>query len=168
MRKTAMRPPGQMDANGTPVLNLDQLAIPGQVEHDVSLSRRDFAQGDNLTKQDDLVADLIASSSDGRMMTSKDWARVRQTRLEQQKNDNPKLNFPSGGLTVAAAEIALIQTVFGLSDKAFDVPVPYIKAIFDEERLPIQEGVRMNVSLCSQPRFKLCLMLYTLFTLNFS
>jgi len=142
MRQTAMRPVGQIDSDGIGVLHLDQLAIHGQIEHDVSLSRRDIAQGDNITKQEDLIADMIATSSDGRMMTAADWGKVRQNRLDQQRRDNPQVNFPSMGQTVAATEIALIQTIFGLSDKAFDIPVAYLKAIFEDERLPVQEGWR--------------------------
>ena len=33
-----MRPPGQKDSSGMPHLNLDQLALPGAVEYDVSLT----------------------------------------------------------------------------------------------------------------------------------
>lgn len=39
-----MRTPGQRDAQGRPVLNLDQVSLPGVVEHDISLSRRDHLQ----------------------------------------------------------------------------------------------------------------------------
>ena len=44
-----MRPRAQKDSSGKPYLNLDQLALPGVVEHDVSLTRRDIGQGNNVT-----------------------------------------------------------------------------------------------------------------------
>ncbi len=46
-----MRRPGQKDALGKKCLNLDQLALPNVIEHDVSLTRRDYQQGDNITPQ---------------------------------------------------------------------------------------------------------------------
>ena len=48
-RQFGVRPPGQKDSKGIPVINLDQLTLPGAVEHDVSLTRRDIGQGDNIT-----------------------------------------------------------------------------------------------------------------------
>lgn len=137
-----MRRPGQIDARGNPVLDLDQLAFHGRVEHDVSISRRDAAQGDNTNKQDDLVAALVGDCSDGRIMTTQDWARVRRRRLVEQGRDNPKLEFPSNGQTIAAAEIALFQGIFGVGSAARGVPLAYVKAVFEEERLPVEEGWR--------------------------
>lgn len=134
-----MRDAHEVDSSGTPVLNLDQLSVHNAVEHDVSLSRRDFAQGDNHTSQKDLVEQIIHASSDGDVITTEDFARLRKLRLEQQKRVNPGLEFGDKGLFAAAGEVAFLQTVFGASNK---VPVKYMKAFFEEERLPVQEGWR--------------------------
>ena len=66
-----MRPPGQKDSSGIPYLNLDQIALPGAVEHDSSLTRRDIGQGDNITCQEDLVSGLMAIPSNDREITTK-------------------------------------------------------------------------------------------------
>ncbi|KAF6225981.1 hypothetical protein HO173_012611 [Letharia columbiana] len=141
-RTFALRAKGQIDASGVPCLNLDELDRHGAVEHDVSMSRRDFAQGDNHSKQDDLVDDMLASARDGKDLTVNDWATFRVRRIEQQRRDNPKLNFGSLQDTMGLAETAFLQTTFGDRARGWDVPVSYMAAVFGEERLPVREGWR--------------------------
>lgn len=121
-------------------LNLDELDRHGAVEHDVSMSRRDFAQGDNHSKQEDLVEDMLASARDGECLTVDDWAKFRIQRIEQQKRDNAQLEFGSVQDSLGLAETALLQKTFGDSSAGWSVPVSYMAAIFREERLPIEEG----------------------------
>lgn len=103
-----MRPPGQKDSSGIPYLNLDQLALPGAVEHDVSLTRRDIGQGDNITCQEDFVSGLISISINGREITTEDFAVRRRQRLEQQVWENPSLTFDSLAYQLGCTEVALI------------------------------------------------------------
>ncbi|MCJ1460305.1 hypothetical protein MMC28_010684 [Mycoblastus sanguinarius] len=138
----ALRAPHQENSSGVPCLNLDQLSRHGAVEHDVSLSRRDFAQGDNTTPQRDLIAGLVSSSSDGKEITMDDFATFRRRRVEEQKRDNPQLVFGSVQNTMACAEAAFILTLFGVEARANAVPVSHVKALFGEERLPVEEGWR--------------------------
>jgi len=134
----ALRMPGQKDASGKSCLNLDQLDLPGAVEHDISLSRRDYAQGDNHSPQADLIKDLLECSSDGgKTITLEDLAALRRRRIQQQKEVNPGLTYGPLQHQLACAEIALILQVLGDGQK---VPCDYVRALFQEERLPIQEG----------------------------
>ena len=135
-----MRPPGQKDSSGIPYLNLDQLALPGAVDHDVSLTRWDIGQGDNITCQEDLVSGLISTSSNGREITTEDFAVRRRQRLQQQEPENPSLTFDSLAHQLGCTEISLIQKLFGVKSRGYSVSVPYIKAIFEDERLPVKEG----------------------------
>ncbi|CAM1511038.1 Fc.00g085510.m01.CDS01 [Cosmosporella sp. VM-42] len=132
-----MRKPGQKDSVGHKVLNLDQLALPGVVEHDISLTRRDHQQGDNLTLQPDLVKDLLACSSDGKTLTATDLAELRRRRVAKQKEVNPGLYYGPFQHQIACTEIALVLDVFGDGDK---VRCDYARAFFEEERLPVNEG----------------------------
>lgn len=140
LQKFALRSADDYDAAGYPVLNLNQLGRHGAIEHDVSFSRRDAAQGDNHSPQRDLIADLIACSNDGLVITNVDLAEFRRKRLVQQKQDNPRLEFGSIQNTMACGEGAFIQRVFGDEKKDYAMPVSYIKALFEEERLPVEEG----------------------------
>ncbi|KAG7008166.1 hypothetical protein G7Y79_00006g017860 [Physcia stellaris] len=132
-----MREPGQIDADGIACLNLDQLALHNVVEHDVSMTRLDFAQGDNITPQPHLIADLLASSSNGRTITIPDFVGLRKRRYEQQKADNETLEFQDAQVQLACGEIALILQVLG---NGKEVPVNYVKAFFQEGRIPWNEG----------------------------
>jgi len=133
-----MRRPGQEDSMGVACLDLTQLALPGVVEHDISLTRRDYAQGDNLTIQPDLAAQLIASSSDGgKTLSAQDLAELRKRRIEEQKQVNPTAKYGSLQHGIGCTEIALVLNVFGDGER---VPCDYARAIFVEERLPRQEG----------------------------
>ena len=102
-----MRPPAQKNSRGISYLNLDELALPGAVEHDVSLTRRDNGQGDNMACQKDLVSSLISMSSNGREITTKDFAVRRRQRLEQQERENPSLTFDLLAHQLGCTEIAL-------------------------------------------------------------
>jgi hypothetical protein len=133
-----MRNQGQKDSMGKICLNLDQLALPGVVEHDISLTRLDYAQGDNISRQPDLIKDLLASSSDGgKTLTMEDLIVLRRRRIEKQREDNPALNYGPLQHQIGCTEIALILHVFG---NGKSVPCDYVQAFFKEERLPYQEG----------------------------
>jgi hypothetical protein len=133
-----MRKPGQKDSTGKECLNLDQLALPGVIEHDISLTRRDHQQGDNISLQPDLVRDLLASSSDGgRTLTAEDLAAFRRRRIQEQKEINPGLIYGPNQHKLACAEIATVLKLFGDGKK---VPCEYARSFFLEERLPIREG----------------------------
>ncbi|KAL8948337.1 MAG: hypothetical protein Q9183_007695, partial [Haloplaca sp. 2 TL-2023] len=65
-RSFGLRYPDQVDAEGSPCVDLDQLDRHNVIEHDVSWTRRDAAQGDNATVQKDLVEKMMNTASDGR------------------------------------------------------------------------------------------------------
>ena len=138
----AMRNPDQKDADGVACLNLDQLSRHNVVEHDVSLSRYDYAQGDNHTPQPELIKDLLAASSNGSSLTMVDFVNFRKARFERQKRENPKIEYGAMQNQLACAEIALILKVFGNGTEA---PVSFVKAFFEEERLPREEGWKKRV-----------------------
>jgi len=136
-----MRNLNQKNAMGVPCMNLDQLARHGIIEHDVSLSRHDAAQGDNLHPKKELIEKLLQASTDGKILTQADWAKLRQERLAEQKKDNPKLEFGKRENFLASTEVALLQTVFGSKlNGEWVVPVSFMKALFEEGRLPFNEG----------------------------
>lgn len=138
MSMFGMRKPNQNDKNGKRVLNLDQLALPGVVEHDVSLTRRDYLQeAKNIDPQADLIEDLLNSSSDGKTLTIEDFSALRKRRIQNQLDENPGLNYGSMQHQIACTEIALVLDLLG---DGKSIPCSYAKAFFKEERLPVKEG----------------------------
>lgn len=133
-----LRRANQQNENGVPVLDLDQLAIPGVVEHDVSLTRRDHQQSaGNIAPQRDLINDLLASSKDGKTITMEDLAGFRKRRIRQQLDDNPGLRYGSQQHQIACSEIALVLGLFG---DGKSISCERARAFFQEERLPVKEG----------------------------
>ena len=133
-----MRRRDQVDSQGRKVLDLDQLATPGVVEHDISLSRRDHQQKQgNLLPQQDLLEDLLASSADGKVFTMEDLAAFRKRRIQRQLDDNPGLKYGAMQHKIGCSEIALILHIFG---NGKSIPCEYVRAFFKEERLPHKEG----------------------------
>lgn len=139
LSRFGMRRPHQVDPTTKKrCLNLDQLALSGAIEHDISLTRRDRAQGDCCTPQPDLIATLLASSSDGgQTLTAVDLAHLRKQRIEHQKEANPRAEYGAMQHSFACMEIALFLGVFGDGKK---VRCDFARAFFEEERLPIREG----------------------------
>ncbi|KAI9723452.1 MAG: hypothetical protein M1828_004182 [Chrysothrix sp. TS-e1954] len=133
----AMRKPGQLDKDGVAVINLDQLARPNCVEHDISLSRYDHQQGDNISPHPELIKHIMAASSDGKTINVADFVSLRKKRITKQRKDVPDVFYESMQHQIACTEIALILQVFG---NGKEVPVSYVKAFFEEERLPREEG----------------------------
>ena len=138
MKRAALRNVGQVDAQGVPCIDLDQLSKPGVVEHDVSLTRKDYNEGDNVTLQPDLVAAMLASSSAGGKTISLDDLLVyREKRMEEQKARNERVVFGDEQQRVAYGELAFTVGLFGDGQR---VDVERVKAVFGEERLPVREG----------------------------
>jgi hypothetical protein len=89
----ALRNKGQVDAMGQTVMNLDQIGTHRIIEHDISLTRRDVGEGDATTPQEDLVADLLASSLDDEMLTASDLAALRKLRIAHRRAEYPQCQY---------------------------------------------------------------------------
>ena len=124
--------------NGRKFLNLDDLASHGAIEHDVSLSRRDFAQEQgNNDPQQDLIDAMLDHSFDGESLTIDDLGTFIKARIQRQLVDNPELVYGPPQHQVNCGQLALMMGCFG---DGKTIPVSYVKAIFEDERLPIREG----------------------------
>ena len=133
-----LRRSGQKDATGEDCIDLDQTAVHGAIEHDVSLSRLDYEQGDNTSRQCRLIEDLLASSSDGgETLSAEDLAAHRKSRIEQQRKDNPELTYGALEQLLGSGESALILDILG---DGYRIRCDYVRAFFQEERLPVEEG----------------------------
>jgi len=123
---------------GKKFLRLQDLAAHGAIEHDVSLSRRDVAQPEgNNDPQGDLIAEMLDYSYDGNVLTVDDLARFIKARIRRQLEDNPELVYGPDEHQVNCGQVALMMGCFG---DGKTIPVEYVRAIFEEERLPIREG----------------------------
>ena len=134
----ALRNHGQIDSKGNKCINLDQMSIHGAIEHDVSLSRRDLAEGDNHSPDPQLIDELLNASSDGGYMLSlEDLCALQRRRIHEQLDSNLGLEYGPPEHTIASGQILLMLKAFGNGQK---VPCEFMRALYSEERLPIREG----------------------------
>lgn len=125
-------------SDGKKYLNLVDLASHGAIEHDISLSRRDIDQKQgNNDPQQDLIEEMLEYSFDGESLTIDDIGRFIKARIQRQLVDNPELVYGPAEHQVNCGQIALMMGCFG---DGKTIPVSYVKAIFEDERLPIKEG----------------------------
>ena len=126
-------------SDGKRYLNLVDLASHGAIEHDISLTRRDVDQkAGNNDPQPDLVEMMLNFSSDGgKTLTVEDLGRFIKSRIAQQLHDNPNLVYGPAQHQVNCGQVALMMHCFGNGNT---IPCSYVKAIFQDERLPWQEG----------------------------
>ncbi|KAK4222247.1 Chloroperoxidase [Podospora fimiseda] len=130
--------PEKMDDKGKKYVDLVDLASHGAIEHDVSMSRRDIGQKQgNNDPQPDLIEDLLKHSTDGEYLTIEEFGVFIKDRLKQQLEDNPDLVYGAHQHQLNCGNITLMMGCFGDGKK---IPVKYVKAIFEDERLPIEEG----------------------------
>jgi hypothetical protein len=124
---------------GNKYINLEDLASHGAIEHDISLSRRDIAQpAGNNAPQKDLINEMLHSSSDGgKSLSVDDLGRFIKKRIKQQLKENPGLTYGPSEHQVNCGQVALMMHCFG---NGKTIPCEYVKALFVDERLPIEEG----------------------------
>ncbi|KAJ3064389.1 hypothetical protein HDU98_012205, partial [Podochytrium sp. JEL0797] len=131
--RNGVRLASEVLADGTEFLNLDDLCLPHKMEHDVSLTRNDYAFGDNHSVNPALVDALIASSSDGVCVSADDLVKYRLARYWDSKKKNKTLQFGPIELMTAHIESAVALDVFGRDDK---IPLEFVRSFFLHERIP--------------------------------
>eukprot|EP01111_Echinosteliopsis_oligospora_P018494 TRINITY_DN851_c0_g1_i1.p1 TRINITY_DN851_c0_g1~~TRINITY_DN851_c0_g1_i1.p1 ORF type:complete len:261 (+),score=72.41 TRINITY_DN851_c0_g1_i1:27-785(+) len=120
-------------------LSLDQLDNHETIEHDASMTRLDFYFGDNHDLNQDLFEGLLASSTDGVVVTEDDFAAWQSHRQADSRLSNPTFTFGLKQETAACGEPALFLAVFGQYDQAtetYNASIDHIKSVFGQEKLP--------------------------------
>ncbi|KAF8690318.1 Peroxidase, family 2, partial [Rhizoctonia solani] len=120
-------------------VDLEQLAKHGELEHDASLSRLDYADGDNKNVCPWLVDQLIAQSTDGRRLSMRDFAKARVLRESQVPR-----TLPPRHVRIARGESVLSVKVMGDGQH---VDCKVIREWFGNERLPSGWAPRRSVGL---------------------
>jgi hypothetical protein len=124
--------------------NLDDIAKHNVIEHDGSLSRADFAvTGDAKTFNETvwsetwgyLEAGAVDSAVDHKCMAS-----ARSKRLATAQATNPTFSLNPRQVTVSLGESAVILGTLGGSFTEPAAPLGWMRIMFEEERLPFNEG----------------------------
>ncbi|KAI9046462.1 hypothetical protein LZ554_009211 [Drepanopeziza brunnea f. sp. 'monogermtubi'] len=125
--------------------NLDDIVQqgPGLLAHDASLSRADQYWGDALTLNTTVWGATAAFFTGPRIDLATAKA-ARDARIATSKATNPEFSMSAANVQASAFEWAAILTVFEEPDNDPAVAAPaiteWIKTVFEQERLPLEEG----------------------------
>ncbi|WYZ39546.1 hypothetical protein EsH8_III_001460 [Colletotrichum jinshuiense] len=132
--------------------NLDDIAKHNVIEHDGSLSRADFAvTGDAKTLNETVWAEtkgyLAAGASADDKIDYKTMAAARSKRIATAQATNPSFGLTTSQVTISLGESAVILGTIGQSFTEPAAPLDWLKVVFEEERLPFNEGWNTSSTL---------------------
>lgn len=111
------------------------------IEHDASLSRADASTGDNYSFNQ-TIWDTVLAYYDGMESTSIPVAaKAKYMRVQTEKARDPTFTYGPVQFIFSYGETAIYISTMG--DPTTGVaPVKYVRSLFEEERLPYEEGWR--------------------------
>ena len=111
------------------ILNLDNLNKHNGIEHDGSLSRADFFDGDNHSFNQDFFDEYISNFEGLDTITLSDAAKARFARIKSDMERNPEMTYGFAQQFFSNGETALLMG--GLGDATIgEVPIDYLKIFF--------------------------------------
>ncbi|KAJ7478663.1 Cloroperoxidase [Mycena galericulata] len=137
---------GLLSGNAPTTLDLDALALHNLVEHDASISRNDFAIGDNLHFNETVFTTLANANPGVDFYNATSAGQVQHARLANSIAINPNVTNTRKEFLLRSRESALYLSIMG--DPITGVaPKDFVQIFFREERLPIEEGWTRSTTL---------------------
>ncbi|KIK57599.1 hypothetical protein GYMLUDRAFT_75531 [Collybiopsis luxurians FD-317 M1] len=121
--------------------SLLDLALHGTLEHDASISRNDFALGDNVHFNETVFTTLAEANPGADFYNITSAAQVLEQRLAIDKVVNPNLINTEKEFFVRYFESAFYLSAMGNVTTGV-APKNFVQILFREERLPLEEGWR--------------------------
>ena len=117
--------------------DLDQHNFP--IEHDASLSRLDFYQGDDHSFNNATWQTVVAYTQGSETFNISSAAHAKYNRVQTQRKVNPTFSYGPREFILSYGETALYLSVMG--DPVTGIaPVSYVRSFFESERLPYELG----------------------------
>ncbi|KAK7054399.1 hypothetical protein VNI00_003593 [Paramarasmius palmivorus] len=118
---------------------LDDIKKHGVIENDASLSRQDFALGDNLHFNETIFTTLANSNPGSDVYNTTSAGQVQHERLADSLATNPSVTNNMQTALARSFASALYLSVMGNPTTGV-APKNFVQIFFREERLPIEEG----------------------------
>ncbi|ESK86827.1 hypothetical protein Moror_15099 [Moniliophthora roreri MCA 2997] len=115
----------------------------GNIEHDASLSRQDRDLGNNVVFNEEIYSTLANSNPGVDYYNTTSAGLVQKARVEQSRATNPTFRNTIKEFKIRTRESALYLTVMGDPETGM-APKKFVDIFFREERLPLEEGWRIN------------------------
>ncbi|KAL0567409.1 hypothetical protein V5O48_014586 [Marasmius crinis-equi] len=130
---------GMLTSHEAETLSLDDLKLHGTLEHDASLSREDFALGDNLHFNEEVFSTLANANPDSDYYDVTSAGQAQHARLADSIQRNPNVTNTIFQSLSRSSESASYLSVMGDPIQGV-APKRFVQIFFREERLPIEEG----------------------------
>ncbi|KAK7054356.1 hypothetical protein VNI00_003550 [Paramarasmius palmivorus] len=130
---------GLLTSNEPTTFTLDDIKKHGVIEHDASLSRQDFALGDNLHFNETIFTTLANSNPGSDVYNTTSAGQVQHERLADSLATNPNVTNTAEIALARSFTSALYLSVMGNPITGV-APKNFVQIFFREERLPIEEG----------------------------
>lgn len=114
-------------------LDLVDLSKHGILEHDISLTRNDFHLGDNLSRNETLIDNLLKFANEDGTLDTHSIAKARNARLRDSKLNNPSYSYGFREQFVADSECAVFLQIVGRSGM---VSRATAESVLKHERFP--------------------------------
>ncbi|KAJ3888866.1 Peroxidase, family 2-domain-containing protein [Lentinula edodes] len=124
---------------------LDDLKLHGTIEHDASISRVDYALGDNLHFNSTVFSTLSESNPGFDVYNTTSVGQVLEERLALAKKENAELVNTVKERQSQLLEASLFLSAMG-DPRTGVAPKRFVQIFFREERLPLAEGWKRPAS----------------------
>ncbi|KAJ8081088.1 hypothetical protein PM082_017929 [Marasmius tenuissimus] len=130
---------GLLTSREAQTMSLHDITLHGNIEHDASLSREDFALGDHISFNEEIFSTLLNSNPGSDIYNTTSAGLVMKARLADSISRNPNLTNTDAQLRVRSGESGFYLSVMG-DPITGEAPKKFVQVFFREERLPIEEG----------------------------
>ncbi|KAJ7252381.1 Cloroperoxidase [Mycena haematopus] len=130
---------GLLSGNEPTTLDLDALQLHNLIEHDASISRNDFALGDNLHFNETVFSTLANANPGVNFYNATSAAQVMHARLADSLARNVNITNTPKEFAIRIRKSALYLSLMG-NPVTGVAPKNFVQIFFREERLPIAEG----------------------------
>ncbi|KAJ7771987.1 Chloroperoxidase [Mycena maculata] len=130
---------GLLTSNAPDTFTLDDLKLHGTIEFDASLSRGDFALGDNTHFNETIFSTLANANPGVNYYNVMSAGQVQFERLAISERTNPNITNTDKEIGFRSFTSALYLAVFGNVTTGV-APKNFVQIWFREERLPYAEG----------------------------
>ncbi|CAG8672295.1 25998_t:CDS:2 [Dentiscutata erythropus] len=118
--------------------NLDDLNQHNKLEHDASLTRKDFYFGDNHTVDPELVDLLLEQNIDGKI-NEEALSKLHWIRLNNSKESNPTVTYDNSRKFTSGGETSLLLNFIGANTN-YEIDIEKLEVFLKSEKFP--EGWR--------------------------
>lgn len=125
--------------------NLIDIGKHGIIEHDVSLTRKDYNNGDSIHFNKKRFKKMKSFSKDGKYLMLEELAQYAVYQQKHSEKTNDRLKFGMNQMTASISEQSVLYLLF--RDDTDKIRLDWIEYFFTKEKLPFKKGFVLHHQL---------------------